>query len=238
MNYKALALGAALGFLFAAVPSCNSSKCGPGNCRGCCNPVGICVFPGTVNFCGSSGNACVQCRLGRSCTDNSCVQVGSDCTSDQDCISLDPSAVCKLSTTYGTPYPSGYCTKSCVGGCPGNSVCVAPPRQYGEYDRFCWKKCGDPSDCRAGYDCYSVGLSDSACWLSPLPSPDAGPPAPPDLMGAACASPDDGFCNFERTPDGGPSGFPGGYCSAPCDISPDIHCGTNGICFFDGVRNF
>ncbi len=242
MNYKALALGAALGFLFAAIPSCNApKKCSSSNCRGCCNPVGICINPGTVNFCGSGGNDCVQCSPGRSCTNNSCVQVGSDCTSDQDCISLDPRPVCKQSTTYGTPYPSGYCTVRCSGVCPSGSVCVGAQRRYGENDTFCWKTCNDSSDCRQpGYACYVVG-SVSACWLDPLPSPDAGPPAPPDLMGAPCTlddncrnPPDDGFCQPEQTPNGLPTGYPGGYCSAPCDITPESHCGANGICVSSG----
>lgn len=64
MKLKALSLGAALGFVFAVVPSCGqpTTTCGPNNCTGCCN-AGMCVTADKLTdaTCGSSGNACSNC---------------------------------------------------------------------------------------------------------------------------------------------------------------------------------
>ncbi len=64
MKFKALSLGALLGFILATVPSCGTpaSNCGPNNCTGCCN-AGTCVAPDKLTdaACGSSGNACTNC---------------------------------------------------------------------------------------------------------------------------------------------------------------------------------
>lgn len=64
MKLKALSLGAALGFVFAVVPSCGqpTTTCGPNNCTGCCN-AGVCVTADKLTdaACGSSGNACSNC---------------------------------------------------------------------------------------------------------------------------------------------------------------------------------
>lgn len=246
MNYKVLALGAALGMAFAAIPSCNSGKCGSGNCRGCCNAAGICINPGKDTACGLDGTACVACTGGRTCMNNSCVQVGSPCTSDTECASLSSAAVCKLATNpYGTPYPDGYCTKPCTTPCPADSFCVAGARRYGENDSFCWRACGSGSDCRAGYDCYQTTSGGRGCWLSPFPTPDAGPPAPPDLIGSPCAMDDDcrnppfgGFCTPERNSSGNPTGYIGGYCSAPCDVGGEAQCGSNGTCVSQSTGSF
>lgn len=64
MKLKALSLGAALGFVFAVIPSCGqpTTTCGPNNCTGCCN-AGTCVTADKLTdaTCGSSGNACSNC---------------------------------------------------------------------------------------------------------------------------------------------------------------------------------
>ena len=63
LNYKALTLGAVLGFMVAVVPSCGKAPvpCSPVNCdRGCCN-AGVCVTsPANANnkTCGTAGLAC------------------------------------------------------------------------------------------------------------------------------------------------------------------------------------
>jgi len=250
MNYKALALGVALGFLFAAIPSCNRGKCGLGDCRGCCNGAGLCVNPGRDNACGINGTACVACKPGLTCHDNTCVQVGSPCGADDDCASLGQLAICKRTTSpYGDPYPGGYCTKLCGGSCPSSnpvdclcppsSACVTAPRTHGENDTMCWKGCADNGECREGYGCYFLDRNNNGCWLAPLPTPDAGPPALAGEMGGPCVTdddcrnpPNDGFCTPERRPNGSPTGYIGGYCGAPCDVSGDEHCGPGGKCVF------
>ncbi|MEW5743594.1 MAG: hypothetical protein AB1938_32075, partial [Myxococcota bacterium] len=83
MKVQALLLGAALGFLFATVPSCgggsSSGNCSAANCGGCCDANGACVPKTASNsntVCGSQGVACVNCTaMGKTChpTDFVCV---------------------------------------------------------------------------------------------------------------------------------------------------------------------
>ncbi|MBL8911701.1 MAG: hypothetical protein JNM17_13500 [Archangium sp.] len=64
MNYRALTLGALVGFVVAFTPSC-TQKCGPQNCDGCCDSAkNTCVKKPNNNnntTCGSAGNACIDC---------------------------------------------------------------------------------------------------------------------------------------------------------------------------------
>jgi hypothetical protein len=88
-----------------------------------------------------------------------------------------------------------------------------------------------------GYACYGLtsggtSLPDGACWLNPAPIVDAGTPA--DKVGNPCAGDTDCTTvgNFETLCfppvllDGGPSNFPGGYCTAACN--DDSNCSPNG----------
>ncbi len=242
MSYRALALGIALGFLFAAVSSCLSNNCNSLGCRGCCLH-GICLNPGKATACGSGGNACVACAAGQTCQDNQCVfgGVGARCTSDLNCGAVDnPAAQCKMATNpFGSPYPGGYCTRPCAAqsDCPNGSYCLGIWRAFGEYDVACWKGCQSQSDCGEGYNCYDFGLrTTGVCWLDPAPNPDPGPPAPPGLVGMPCTSdlqcrnpPNDGFCIAEQG-DAGPTGHVGGECTAPCDVGRTAHCGDGAAC--------
>lgn len=64
MNFKVLALGAALGFAIAVVPSCGTAKCSAANCKGCCGSDNKCQgSPNNTNntTCGTSGGSCIDC---------------------------------------------------------------------------------------------------------------------------------------------------------------------------------
>lgn len=109
----------------------------------------------------------------------------------------------------------------------------------GEADSFCWKDCASGGDCRSGYGCYPLSTG-GACWLSPLPAFDAGPPA--DKVGATCTldtdcdNPPDyayAYCISPTTADGGPSGYPSGYCTADCSYNGQPMCGALGLCLAD-----
>ncbi|MHB8874780.1 MAG: hypothetical protein ACYC8T_13910, partial [Myxococcaceae bacterium] len=231
--------------------------CGPGTtapcATGCCSGTGasaICLLGNTSTNCGKDGAACTTCNssAGQTCTAQVCtgapLAFGEPCATAADCAGLGTGAICKLTTNPGgATYAGGYCTKPCTSAtdpvCGTNAFCVSLIASYGENDRFCWKRCAAPTDCRdPGYACYTVGSNDG-CWLDPLPQIDAGPPS--DKVGLACiddpacqAPPDDGFCIKGTTPDGGASGFTEGYCSAPCDNDPN-HCGDGGSCFTLGT---
>lgn len=170
--------------------------------------------------------------------------VGSACSNNTQCAVLGGNYTCKLSTSSGNAtYSGGYCTRLCTqpADCPLGSTCVALNPAYGEADTFCWDNCSTTDLCRSsGYACYQVGSS-TACWVSPLPTPDAGPPFPPGEAGSACTAnadcmpPNDGECVPQVLPDGGATGYPGGACTAPCDLDPQNHCGDGGICIDYGT---
>jgi len=222
----------------------SSGVCGPGNCSGCCSGTStssVCITSPSATNCGANGGLCATCGAGRTCLAGACQtldggagQVGLACLNDGDCAPLGPNHLCKQKTTSGAnTYQGGYCTRTCVNDldCPTSALCLGPQPGYGENDSVCWARCASAQECRAGYDCYAVGGGDSACWIAPLPPFDAGPPA--DKIGQPCGTdgtcqnpPDDGVCLADTFPDGGPSAFTGGYCTAPCDDTS--HCSTDG----------
>lgn len=246
-----------------------TSSCTPQNCpNGCCSG-NQCIPPNNQNRtnCGRMGMACAMCATGQSCSMGACTttgqlpKIGDPCATDADCAGLGANHKCKLTTTRGDGvYEGGYCTKLCTmdtecnnnlidGGVEMNAGwCVGLQPAYGEADQFCWDRCGGGAfgNCRSpGYSCYNLGTAAMpvpGCWLSPIPTPDAGPPS--DKIGnpctgvAECSNPPDpqyAVCQlgFLRFADGGtsttPTGFTGGYCTANCAADDNI-CGANGIC--------
>lgn len=175
--------------------------------------------------------------------------LGGPCATDNDCASLGPGAICRQMTSTGVVYQNGYCTFDCTqtNSCPVGT-CISTGGLFGETASLCWPACAGGSPCREpGYLCYSFSNGANGCWLDP--------PAPAGLEGAACATgsqcvtatgPGQGFCRPATLADGGPSGFPGGECSANCTgwESADsgfgfgnVYCG-DGPCIFDGVGSF
>jgi hypothetical protein len=221
-----------------------SGSCGPATCaNGCCTGstvTSVCVDPPTRNNCGGNGALCQSCGTGQTCEGGKCVALGDagvlgrGCGIDSDCSSLGSAGKCKTKTASArNDYTNGYCTKDCqqTNECGPSGICVEVDPQLGESGSFCWLRCDSQADCRAGYDCYSLGNGQKGCWISPLPEFDAGPPA--NKVGDMCSDdtqcmnpPDDGFCATSTLPDGGPSPWVGGYCTAPC--VDGSHCSTDG----------
>lgn len=159
-------------------------------------------------------------------------RVGDSCTNNAECIAgLGSAAICKQATTTGNGvYTGGYCTLICPAStCPSGSSCVGLDSAYGEGDSICWDNCDATDRCRTpGYGCYNLSAG-NACWISPLPPLDAGPPADkvgnPCVSAANCINPPTtgGAClttEFSVT-------WPGGYCSR-------TNCLTNESCSADG----
>ncbi|MHB8874696.1 MAG: hypothetical protein ACYC8T_13490 [Myxococcaceae bacterium] len=225
---------------------CNSMNCPTGCCAGF-GQFSVCLLGNTSANCGMGGAQCRSCdtAVGQICEKQTCTWgtvdagmssvTGSPCSLDPDCASLGGNYRCKHFTNPGgASYPGGYCTRMCLGDfeCAGDGMCVGLSAQYGENDRFCWKRCPNGNECRSpGYTCYSLN-NNNGCWLFPLPSADAGAPA--DKIGRACTldsqcqnPPANGFC-FPPAFDGGTTGYLNGYCSAPCSSNPS--CGDGGVC--------
>ncbi len=230
----------------AAPSGCNAQNC-PNGCCTSTNPSAICYSGTTTAHCGTGGVVCSACGTGTSCQNRSCAvpppppkTVGSSCTSNAECASLGGNYTCKLSTSSGNAsYPGGYCTVICNSTleCPGTTSCVNLNPSYGESDRICWQDCSSTSCRSPGYACYTLNGGEQGCWLGTLPTLDAGPPAPADLIGSPCTTqaacrnpPDNGECILATGADGGSTGYTGGYCSAGCDATGDEHCGAGGLC--------
>lgn len=120
-------------------------------------------------------------------------------------------------------FPGGYCSATCTNAmCPVGAECLSIP----DSGDFCFDACTDASQCRAGYGCLAIGgLPDRICW--PVPPGSMNPMGAP--IGAACTSDQD--CTSGLSCLDEPSGFPGGYCTAPyCDPTTNP-CPTGSECY-------
>ena len=140
-------------------------------------------------------------------------------------------------------------TSAFAASCGTGNFCDYLDGPFGEVDNICLVGCPASQPCRSGYKCYNYGTTAAPqpqCYPAYPDGGDIGPfPAGPGNSANVAAGPctDDtqcapqtpapaaGFCIKPTTPDGGPSGFPGGACSADCSQSlSDSWCGTNGNC--------
>lgn len=215
MNYKALAVGALMGFLFALTPSCgNNKKCDVTNCAGCCDATGTCQVSGNAT-CGASGAACKACAATETCQAGVCTPAttgggaggggGTDCASQGKC------------TKSG-----GGCGDSCSVGCcvPNDPLgrCITSPNPT-----LCGKAGATCTSCNSATETCVSTTGGSMCQ-STATAADAG------SVGKACANSGDcqalGGADYCKTTtnsdlDGGTTGatgfpYPGGYCTTGC----------------------
>lgn len=215
---------------------CTGITCAAGSCAN-----GVCVGAASLN-----GRACASATdCNGVCGNGLCTVpsgVGGPCSSSAEC---QTGMTCRLTlATGGATYPGGYCTLiGCSDStrCPSGSLCLGMGAEIGEPTPFCARTCTSNSECRMGYGCVQFfgAPYPGVCFISPLPSPDAGPPS--NKVGSSCIDatqctnpPTDGFCLSATLPDGGATGFTGGYCSAYC-IS-DAHCASDGGAFCAGIQ--
>lgn len=106
MNLKALAMGAAVGFLVALSPSCTprtTTTCSAANCAGCCDSAGVCKTTPSVTACGVGGSVCQACTAGQECVSGACKAAPSDA---------------------GVACGPGSVNNPCTTGCCSGSVCM------------------------------------------------------------------------------------------------------------------
>lgn len=157
--------------------------------------------------------------------------IGAACDSDEAC--GEPDALCL------DGFPGGYCSAACGSelACPGDHVCVATaggPR--------CAQACAGDEGCREGYRCAEHGTGDDVVRICDIasdiqPPQDAGVDADvgEDSGGtllydyaSACRSSAD--CSADpRLAAVCLPGFPGGYCTAFCEVGSD-DCGAGALC--------
>ncbi len=198
MNFKVLALGAALGFAMALTPSCGTTKCSAANCGGCCSSDGTCVkTPNNAgnSSCGTTGNACIDCAKTNQVCNPATYQCG------------------VAGTNGGTDGGSATC-----GGClTSNGLCfeITSHTNCGANGSTCMA-CGIGQECVSGV-CTSgdagstaAGAVGGACTLdsqcTAVPKTLTSPP----------------YC--KTTTDTGSATYKDGYCSRRCTANTD--CGT------------
>ncbi len=243
------------------VPGNSTASCGSGGaaCQTCsgnqvCQPIsggGFCTTPAVDAGTGYFGD---PCNSASQCTN---VSAGNP-----------PGAVarCKTVSTFGNlTYRNGYCTKRCYDDahCGAGNTCIYGLGGIGEAENICLVRCNGPdgvqSNCRPGYLCINFGTTQQpqyACFPAKADGThpidditdvvDAGPGANPGVMGSGCTAdnqcmpPNTGFCWNQTLPDGGPSGYPGGSCSADCShgtLSVQNFCGDGGVCLLYGFSD-
>jgi hypothetical protein len=141
MQWRAFAIGIALGLLAALAPSCDPSRprCELSNCDGCCDAQGQCHHGDTSDACGVGANACVACGAGHSCQGNVCVDGGTDagggcgncntCCSNGTCVTAVSNSQCGsggsncVACGGSQTCQGGHCAGQCQGCLDNNSVC-------------------------------------------------------------------------------------------------------------------
>jgi hypothetical protein len=175
---------------------------------------------------------------------------GQPCFSNTDCASVNGDPIC-LPSFMG--WTNGYCSEFCnlaADDCPMGAECV----QLGfSTDGTCMKTCTTTAQCAAGYSCVDRGLAQKVCDRPPEVNcnnyadddsdgltdcedptscqslaacvPGAGVAGQPCAVNTDCfATPNDPFCIDQFT-----NGWPGGYCSQFCTMSPD-DCPMGSVC--------
>lgn len=227
MNYRALTLGAAIGFLVALSPSCGPSTpdCGPSNCNGCCNADGACVDTGeqSTAACGTQGNACGACAATESCNGGTCTPVNTvtDNNMGNACGNR-----CQL--------PNGQCASiPCTDGCcDANGVC-----KLGTDDNQCGR--GSQTAAVACTSCSATGETCDVTASSPTYKSCVGASAIGDscTQDSECSALGTGaICKRQTTglADGGEIfPYPNGYCTLDCAVDPDV-CPTDSTCMPHG----
>ncbi|MFL5320665.1 MAG: hypothetical protein ACJ790_13470 [Myxococcaceae bacterium] len=213
MNYKYIALGGLIGFLFAVAPSCGSSKdCSPANCAGCCDSNKTCQTQSAAT-CGASGAACIACAAGQQCS-------GGVCTSG-------------TGGGGGTScHDQGKCTKQ-NGECgqPCSVGCCVPNDPFGTCsatinNQLCGKNGDTCAACSTGVSCTAT-TGGGQCG--------GGGDAGVNVVGKACATTADcagltnAVCKLQTAT--GNATYPGGFCTRLCDPqSTADDCGPSNWC--------
>ncbi len=222
----------------------DSASCGVGGvaCVNCALSGLTCNFTYTCSGTGTGGGT-------------GSATLGQPCTTTGQCASLGSGALCKTTTSAGPAYGQGFCTLPCsAGSCPQGGVCTGMPGSlpalFGETQNFCVPGCSSTAGTacpNTPFVCYdnivdvTLQMPQQGCWVDlndpALPPYTAG--GTPMRLGQGCTTdsectpPDKSvaFCYLGPAPDGGATGFVGGYCMADCNLDNTGNgCGPNGFC--------
>ncbi|HEX4622429.1 MAG TPA: hypothetical protein VH208_12770, partial [Myxococcaceae bacterium] len=199
MQWRAFAIGIALGLLAALAPSCDPSRprCELSNCDGCCDAQGQCHHGDTSDACGVGANACVACGAGHSCQGNVCVDGGTDagggcgncntCCSNGTCVAAVSNSQCGSGGSNcvacgGTQTcQGGHCAGQCQGCLDNNGVC-----QPGTSNTACGINGGSCTPCAGTETCNpQTGLCQQPqCTTASCPTGCCTATTPPQCVSA------------------------------------------------------
>ncbi len=242
MNYKALALGAMLGFVAALVPACGSKSCGPSNCSGCCDKSNNCVASNTNSACGKAGNACTDCT--KLPATPACNAVIGTCQAG----STGGGSGGGGGTGGGTGGGSGGGTGGGAGTCSGCCSGTATPGTGGCSVGTCLTSGTTDTNCGTGgvacTNCAAMSMVCVAATHTCSGGTGGGDGGTTGALGSACSTAADCTNVAGTTPNATTNGgvqcktqqlvggatYPGGYCTRRC--TSDANCGTAGFCVY------
>ncbi|MBS2029641.1 MAG: matrixin family metalloprotease [Deltaproteobacteria bacterium] len=172
--------------------------------------------------------------------------IGDPCGADTDCHGANAMCI--------TGWSGGYCSQYCDSStCPTGDVCAQLDAQHFYCTSACTTYAGG---CRAGYACFGYDTGgDGFCIPACAQDADCGgtdlcladgicyPPGNAgSYVGHACLSstdcPTGDFCIPASDSSGHSTGWPGGYCAAPCGAGQDANrpCGAGATCVIAGAE--
>lgn len=219
MNFKALSLGAMVGFLVALSPSCgtNTAECNASNCAGCCDATtGVCLANNlqSEKACGASGNECKACGTGESCEAGECkvapaADSGTGCNATTCPTGCCSGTVCLLGSSTSNCGTGGAACETCSTGqtctnkvCTGTDGGVSPGTLGAAcaQDIECTGVGGNPPRCKLTTSQGNLTYKDGYCTRRCLQDSECG---------------DDGMCIYGL----GPVGEAENICVKKCDAT-------------------
>lgn len=166
MKWRALALGATIGFALATVASCDQTqraRCTRANCTGCCDAEEQCQAGNVASACGTGAVSCQVCGATQSCVEGQCRGgTGTDGGLDggTDGGSCGPQS-CASGCCLNNQCLSGTNPAAC--GKNGGVCAVCPGTQSCEQQQCTGASCPGCVDANTG-NCLT-GNSNAACGL-------------------------------------------------------------------------
>lgn len=207
-----------------------------------CTVGGQCVPGDSPLACGTDGGQCGLCGQGQQCVFGNCITAACGPGTCSGCCVAGLCVTPSMQTRFGCGLSGSACAACATGQTCRNGSCVTPTCD----PQSCPTGCCDNGVCRMGdtpFNCGGGGAMCQQCAVgetcqakrcAPLSAPDAGSIGSPDggPVGAACQTSQGCRQGTYCLPEGsvlGPTGFPAGYCTAPCDsaMSP---CPVGSVC--------
>ncbi len=190
-----------------------------------CKAAGICVVGDSPLACGNTGGVCSLCGMGEQCVNGQCVTAACGPGTCTGCCGPPGGMFCatpSTQTNFGCGLNGAMCARCPMGQQCRNGTCMTPPPCDAT---SCPMGCCFQGQCLGGdfdFACGTAGAMCMACSMgmtcrngacSTPPPQDAGPPAP---IGSPCMGMNG--CGQGQICLPQQAGFPGGYCSARCNM--------------------